>query len=108
MRGRVLGAALGAGSAEPIYHLMAALTHWDTGRWDYLLTEIDAGQGDEDREAVALGQTWACGSRRVHAHRGAGGGQRWLEAGERIVDKQGMHWDGLAHPVLSGAPRDTW
>lgn len=105
-RGRLLGESLGAAWAEPIYHLMAALAHWDSGRWDDLLTEIDAGTADSNDQAFSIGRAWACAiAGRVHVHRGqvalAG---LWLDEGERIVAEHGLQfgadWLALSRALL--------
>jgi tetratricopeptide (TPR) repeat protein len=41
--GRARGEALGAPWAFPIYHFVTGLAHWDAGRWDDVLAEVNAG-----------------------------------------------------------------
>ncbi|MFN8035642.1 MAG: AAA family ATPase [Acidimicrobiia bacterium] len=58
-RGRLLGEAMGATWALPIYHFVTALAHWDRGLWDDLLAEVEAGVelGEEQQSLIA--QVWA-------------------------------------------------
>ncbi len=95
-RGRTLGEALGAAWALPIYHLTTALAHWDSGRWDDLLTEIDAGTVHSEERALSIGQAWACAvAGRVHVHRGElDQAAVMLDAGDRIVQERGMQFGG--------------
>ena len=105
-RGRTLGEALGAAWALPIYHLTTALTHWDSGRWDDLLTEIDAGTVHSAERALSLGQVWAYAvAGRVHVHRGElDQAASMLDAGDRIVQERGMQfgsdWLALSRALL--------
>jgi DNA-binding CsgD family transcriptional regulator len=105
-RGRTLGEALGAAWALPIYHLTTALTHWDSGRWDDLLTEIDAGTVHSAERALSLGQVWAYAvAGRVHVHRGElDQAALMLDAGDSIMQEGGMQfgadWLALSRALL--------
>ena len=105
-RGRTLGEALGAAWALPIYHLTTALAHWDSGRWDDLLTEIDAGTVHSEERALSIGQAWAYAvAGRVHVHRGElDRAAAALDAGDRIVQERGMQfgadWLALSRALL--------
>ena len=83
-RGRTLGEALGAAWALPLYHFLTALTHWDRGHWDDLLTEVDAGAAYGTDRAPSLGQGFGYAlAARVHLHRGD------LEQAATLLDEGG-------------------
>ncbi len=108
-RGRTLGESLGASWALPIYHFLAALAHWDVGRWDDLLAEVDAGLAFGEERASSIGQVWAYGvAGRVAVHRGdlvrAG---TLFDAGDAVVQEGGMQygldWLALGRALLAEA-----
>ncbi|KAA0236027.1 MAG: LuxR family transcriptional regulator [Actinobacteria bacterium] len=90
-QGRLLGEALGAMWALPVYHLITALSHWDTGAWDDLLAEVEAGQAYGDDQASSIGRVWALAvAARVHLHRGdLDEAQAALEQGEEVLSTGG-------------------
>ena len=115
--GRLLGEALGAGWALPIYHLLVALGHWDRGEWDDLLTEIDAGVTHSEERAFSIGQAWAYGvAGRVHLHRGElDRAVELLDAGDQLITARGaqfgVDWIMLARALLleaQGRRRDGY
>lgn len=90
-QGRLLGEALGAMWALPVYHLITALSHWDTGAWDDLLAEVEAGQAYGDDQASSIGRVWALAvAARVHLHRGhLDEAEAALEEGEELLSSGG-------------------
>lgn len=105
-RGRALGEALGATWALPIYHFLTALGHWDSGAWDDLLTEIDAGVRHSEERAYSIGQAFAYGvAGRVYVHRGQlDQAVDVLDRGDQLVAERGaqfgVDWIGLARALL--------
>jgi DNA-binding CsgD family transcriptional regulator len=58
-QGRLLGEAIGALWALPTYHFVTALAHWDSGAWDDLFAEVDAGIDLGEEQSSAIAQVWA-------------------------------------------------
>lgn len=58
-QGRRLGEAIGAMWALPTYHFVTALAHWDSGAWDDLFAEVDAGVELGEEQSSAIGEVWA-------------------------------------------------
>ena len=105
-RGRVLGEALGAGWALPMYHFLTALADWDRGEWDNLLTEVDAGLAHSEERAFSIGQAFAYAvAGRVHVHRGdLDRAAAVLDDGDRLVAERGLQvgaeWLATARALL--------
>ncbi len=112
-RGRELGEALGAAWALPIYHFATALAQWDTGAWDDLLAEVDAGVAYGADKGSTIAQVWAYAvAARVHLHRGDRDGARAaLDRGDEVLAagglQYGIDWFVLSRALLLEAAGDT-
>ncbi len=58
-QGRLLGEAIGAMWAHPTYHFVTALAHWDSGAWDDLFAEVEAGVEIGEEQSSSIAQVWA-------------------------------------------------
>jgi DNA-binding CsgD family transcriptional regulator len=104
--GARLGEALGASWALPIYHFTTALAHWDAGRWDDLLAEVNAGIVFSDEQRSSIGEVWAFAvAGRVHLYRGdldAAGAM--LDRGDVLLaeggPQLGADWLALSRALL--------
>jgi DNA-binding CsgD family transcriptional regulator len=105
-RGRQLGEALGAAWALPIYHFSVALAHWDTGEWDDLLAEVNAGIAYGEEQGSSIGQVWAFAiAGRVHLYRGnLDAAAAELGRGDAVLGRSGLQvgadWLALSRALL--------
>lgn len=90
-RGRELAESLGNAWGLPLYHYAAGLRLWNAGRWDDLLSEIEAGLEFAATRGVRLGSTWAHAIRAlVFVHRGDIDAAREAVAAAREQGSEGL------------------
>jgi DNA-binding CsgD family transcriptional regulator len=100
-QGRLLGEAIGARWALPTYHFVTALAHWDSGAWDDLFAEVDAGVELGEEQSSSIAQVWAYAIvGRVQLYRSdLAGAEATLDDGDALLANAGpqIGVDWLAH-----------